>query len=85
MKHTLFQSGMSYRYRGGGSKKPKLSPEPDPIPTPQDIDIEAQQRAEDVRRKLRAKKGRRGTILTREQDVDVLGVSNSQKKSILGG
>ncbi len=60
---------------------PKPPPLPDPIPTPQDIDIEAQQRAEDVRKKLRARKGRRGTILTE----DVLGADDTEKKSILGG
>lgn len=66
---------------GGGTKKPKLQPLASPAPTPQDIDIQAQQRAEDVRRKLRAKKGRRGTILTE----DVLGFANTEKKSLLGG
>lgn len=69
----------------GAGKKPSLPPEPPPAPTPQDIDIEAQRRGEDVRRKLRARKGRRGTILTQEQNIDVLGVSGEQKKSILGG
>lgn len=65
----------------GGGRKPKLPPVPPPAPTPQDIDIEAQRRAEDVRRKLRRKKGRRGTILTEEQDV--LGVADTEKKSLL--
>lgn len=63
----------------GGGRKPKLPQEEAPIPTPQDIDIEAQRRSEDVRRKLRSKRGRRGTILTE----DVLG-TDIQKKSILG-
>lgn len=65
---------------GGGSRKPKLPPAPAPIPTPQEVDIEAQQRAEDVRRKLRARKGRRGTILT----DPTLGLPDTEKKSILG-
>ena len=54
----------------GSGKKPKLPKAADPVPTPQDIDIEAQQRSDDVRRKLKSRKGRRGTILTK----DVLGV-----------
>ena len=66
---------------GGGKIKPHLPPIADPIPIPQDIDIQAQQRAEDVRRKLRSKKGRRGTILTES----VLGVGDTEKKSLLGG
>lgn len=65
----------------GGGSKPKLSPLASPAPTPTDIDVQAQQRAEDVRRKLRAKKGRRGTILTE----DVLGIGDTEKKSLLGG
>lgn len=65
---------------GGGSKL-KLPPLASPAPTPQDIDVQAQQRAEDVRRKLRSKKGRRGTILTE----DVLGIGDTEKKSLLGG
>lgn len=67
----------------GSGRKPKLPPEPSPAPTPQDIDIEAQRRAEDVRRKLTKKKGRRGTIL---DPTDVLGVADTEKKkkSILG-
>ena len=66
---------------GGGAKKTKLPPVADPIPAPQDIDIQAQQRAEDVRRKLRSRKGRGGTILTES----VLGVGDTEKKSLLGG
>ena len=69
---------------GGGRSRQKLPPIPDPIPTPIDIDIEAQQRADDLRRKLRSRKGRRGTILTAEQDLGVLGLSDTQKKSLLG-
>ncbi len=68
----------------GGGKKPSLGRTPDPIPTPQDIDIAAQRRADDVRRKLAAKKGRRGTILTPTDELDVLGVSDQHKKSIFG-
>ncbi len=80
----MFKNDIFNRYLGGGSK-PKLPPIPDPVPTPQDIDIQATERAEDLRRKLKAKKGRRGTILTQEQDVGVLGAGDEQKKSILGG
>lgn len=52
---------------GLGGKKIKQAPVPplpDPIPTPEEIDIEATRKAEDLRRKLRARAGRRGTILT---------------------
>ncbi len=64
----------------GGGSKTKLPPIADPIPVSQDINIQAQQRAEDVRRKLRSRKGRRGTILTES----VLGVGDTEKKSLLG-
>ncbi len=70
----------------GAGKKPKLPPVPSPAPTPQDVDIEAQRRGEDVRRKLKAKKGRRGTILTQDiEDVLGVGTAGERKKSILGG
>ncbi len=70
----------------GAGKKPKLPPIAAPAPTPQDIDIEAQRRGEDVRRKLKAKKGRRGTILTQDiEDVLGVGTAGERKKSILGG
>ncbi len=78
-----FRHDTYVHYTGGGSK-PKLPPISAPTPTAQDIDIEAQRRADDVRRKLKSQKGRRGTILTREQDLSVLGVGDQEKKSILG-
>ena len=62
-----------------GSKKTTKST--DPIPTPTDIDIEARRKAEDVRRKLKARAGRVGTILT-EGD---LGVADISKSVLLGG
>jgi len=64
---------------GGGSKY-KAPPLQAPIPTPEDIDIEAQRKSEDVRRKLRARAGRRGTILTEE----TLGEPLLQKQTLLG-
>ncbi len=81
-----FRHDTSVRYLGGGAK-PKLPPAPDPVPTAADIDIEAQRRADDVRRKLKSKKGRRGTILVpSEEGQGVLGVGNvEEKRSILGG
>lgn len=66
------------RFLGGGAKKVKLPPVADPIPTPEDIDIQALQKGEAVRRRLRARKGRGGTILT-----ETLGVVDTQKKTIL--
>ncbi len=61
----------------GGGSKPKLSPVADPIPTPEDISTQALQKGEAIRRKLKSKRGRRGTILT-EPTLD------TQKKTILG-
>ena len=49
---------------GGKTKKIAPLPLPSPVPTPQEIDIEAQRKGEDLRRKLRARRGRAGTILT---------------------
>ncbi len=66
---------------GGGAKKPKLPPIPDPVPTPQEIDVEAQRKGEDLRRKLRARTGRRGTILT---ELGTLGEPMLQKQTLLG-
>lgn len=64
----------------GGGSKPKMPPLPAPIPTPEDIDIEAQRKGEDLRRKLRARAGRRGTILTE----GTLGEPILQKQTLLG-
>ncbi|MCK5017529.1 MAG: hypothetical protein KAS32_10720 [Candidatus Peribacteraceae bacterium] len=64
----------------GGGKTPKLPPAPDPIPTPEDIDIEATRKAEDVRKKLRSRAGRAGTILTES----TLGIPDVEKETILG-
>ena len=49
---------------GGKTKKIAPLPLPSPVPTPQEIDIEAQRKGEDIRRTLRARRGRAGTILT---------------------
>ena len=68
------------RFLGGGAK-PKLPPVQAPVPTPEDIDIQAQQKGEAVRRRLRARKGRAGTILS-EAALDVSG--QTQKSTILG-
>lgn len=65
---------------GGGGKKPSIPPLPAPIPTPEEIDIEAQRKGEDLRRKLRARAGRRGTILTE----GTLGEPILQKQTVLG-
>ena len=64
----------------GGGGRAKVPPMPDPIPTPESIDIEAQRKGEDLRRKLRAKAGRRGTILTE----GTLGEPVLAKSTILG-
>ena len=62
----------------GGGKKVDLPPIADPVPTPEDIDIQALQKGEAVRRRLRARKGRGGTILTEK-----LGIIDTEKKTIL--
>ncbi len=63
---------------GSGAKKTKLPPIADPIPTPEDISIQSVQKGEAQRRKLKSRRGRRGTILT-EGALDV-----NNKKSVLG-
>ena len=61
----------------GAGSKPKLPPVADPIPTPEDISTQALQKGEAIRRRLKSRRGRRGTILT-EPTLD------TQKKTILG-
>lgn len=68
------------RFLGGGGKKVDLSPVKDPIPTPEEIDIQASKKGEAVRRTLRARKGRAGTILTETP----LGSTSPAKSPILG-
>ena len=68
-------------FGGGSGKRPKMPPAPAPSPTPTQIDVEALRKSEDVRRKLRARAGRAGTILT-EGD---LGMADIGKNVLLGG
>ena len=70
------------RFLGGGGKKADLSPikEPDPIPTPEEIDIQALEKGEAERRRIRARRGRAGTILTEA----TLGTTTTAKSPILG-
>ena len=62
----------------GGGSKTKIPPIADPVPVPEDINTQAIQKGEAVRRKLKARRGRRSTILTEGS----LGVN--EKKSLLG-
>ncbi len=62
----------------GPGSKTKLPPVADPVPIPEDINTQAIQKGEAVRRKLKARRGRRSTILTEGS----LGVN--EKKSLLG-
>lgn len=67
---------------GGGVSKPKIPPEKAPAPTPSEPrNLETQRKGEDVRRKLKARQGRRGTILTE----GTLGEPSLEKKTLLGG
>jgi hypothetical protein len=66
---------------GGGTPKPKIAPLPDPAPTPEQIGKEAARKGEDLRRKLKARAGRGGTILTKP---GTLGEPLLQKATILG-
>lgn len=75
-----FRHDTYVHYLGGGSKRPAIAPIPSPIPTPEDIDIEAQRKGEDLRRRLRAQSGRRGTILTE----GTLGEPIARTSTILG-
>ncbi len=68
---------------GGKAKKIAPAALPPPVPTPQEIDVEATRKGEDLRRKLRARAGRRGTILTES----TLGTTNklSPILGVVGG
>ena len=78
MTYTLSFLDVIVNWLGGGSGKPKLPPVADPAPTPEDIDVQALQAGEAERRRLKARRGRRSTILTEGS----LGVN--EKKSLLG-
>lgn len=78
----FYEVGFKYMVHfGGGRKKVRLPAEPSSAPTPEQIDIEAQRKAEDIRRKLKARAGRAGTILTEGG----LGMAEIGKNVLLGG
>jgi len=54
---------MFNRFTGGGSST-KLPPAPAPAPTPESVGSEALQKGEAERKRLKALRGRRSTILT---------------------
>lgn len=69
------------RFLGGGDpKKAALPPISDPIPTPEQIDLQALEKGEAERRRIRARRGRAGTILTESS----LGSTTQAKSPILG-
>ena len=83
-KFILCMFSFSYKgneMSGGGTPKAKIAPLPAPVPSPQEIDVEAMRKGEDLRRKLKARGGRRGTILT---EPGTLGEPLLQKSTILG-
>ena len=65
---------------GGKPKKVALPPVADPVPTPEDIDLQALEAGEAERRRIRARRGRGGTILTESS----LGSTTALKSPILG-
>ena len=81
---TNLPHGLFYKrwcYIGGGSQSAKMPPIPDPIPTVASLDIETQRKSEDIRKKLMARAGRAGTILTEGS----LGMADISKQILLGG
>ena len=68
------------RFLGGGSERTALPPVADPIPTPEDIETQALAKGQAERGKIRARKGRVGTILTEA----TLGTTTPTKSPILG-
>jgi hypothetical protein len=67
----IFQSGLSYRYKGG-SGRVRIPPSPPPSPTPTQLDEEFQSKERAKRRQRITAAGRAGTILT-EQTGPTLG------------
>ena len=71
-------------FKGGGGKKVELSPLADPIPTPEEIDLQALEKGEAERRRIRARKGRAGTILT-ESTLGTTAIAKSPILGVVGG
>ncbi len=67
---------------GGGPKKTTLPPVSSPVPTPEEINIQALEKGEAERRRIRARRGRAGTILTTTEGT--LGTTVAAKSPILG-
>ena len=72
------------RFKGGGGKKVDLPPLADPIPTPEEIDLQALEKGEAERRRIRARKGRAGTILT-ESTLGTTAIAKSPILGVVGG
>ena len=60
---SLF-SNLNKRYFGGGGSSYKPPPTPAPTPMPTEISPAVLRKSEDLRRKMLARSGRAGTILT---------------------
>jgi len=67
----------SFNRFGGGGGKPKLPPPPPPTPTPESVSQEAVAKGEAERKRIRAKSGRRSTILSDP-------AAEAQRASVLG-
>ncbi len=72
------------RFKGGGGKKVDLPPIAAPVPTPEEIDIQALEKGEAERRRIRARKGRAGTILT-ESTLGTTAIAKSPILGVVGG
>ncbi len=73
------------RFLGGGGKKVDLPPVADPIPTPEDVNLQALQKGEAERRKIRARRGRAGTILTETTSLGTTAIAKSPILGVVGG
>ena len=76
--------GDNFRYKfGGGSPKPFIPKVPDPIPRTQTTTLQAQTAGQEEKKRLRGRRGRRGTIFAGRRDLAPAQTSAAQLRQTL--